>query len=322
MSLRLRRWMVLSFAWLPLAAGAQSAVGDASAEPVPEIKSGNLAYVAGFDALYRLDLSNGATSAVGAGFGFAGGAQIADVDGLAFSADGTLYAVADSPRPSLFRVSTASGRATLIGQFREGGALIDNGSNLNAAIGFTCSGKLLMASRERNQLWEVDLSNAEVRPIGSLSIPVGGIAAITTNVYALGIGGSAGLYRLDELSGSANRLPSVLGDRPIPAGGALAAASDGTLFAIVDPQPAARQYLLAFSPDGGVVRETTITGSPFNSTNSARIRALAIGPPVCAPAVIGAPGVAAIPALDVRMLALLSLLLGAIALVALRRTAP
>ncbi|MCE3001193.1 MAG: hypothetical protein LW860_00640 [Xanthomonadaceae bacterium] len=322
MSLRLRRWMVLSLAWLPLAAGAQSAVGDAATDPVPEIKAGNLAFVAGFDTLYRLDLSNGATSAVGSGFGFAGGAQIADVDGLAFSADGTLYAVADSPRPSLFRVSTASGRATLIGQFREAGSLIDNGTNLNAAIGFTCSGKLLMASRERNRLWEVDLSNAEVRPIGSLSTAIGGIAAVASNVYALGVGSSAGLYRLNEPNASANRIPNVLGDRPIPAGGALAAASDGTLFAVVDPQPAARQYLLAFSPDGGVTRELTITGSPFNSNNAAGIRALAIGPPVCAPLVVGAPGAASIPALDSRMLALLALLMGAIALVALRRTAP
>lgn len=320
MRLRLRRWMVLSLAWLPLAAMAQSPVGEATTDPAPDIKTGNLAYMATFNALYRLDLASGAASMVGTGYGFAGGVQIGDMDGLAFAPDGTLFGVADSPRPALFRISTASGRATLVEQFREGGALIDNGDNLNAALGFTCSGKLLMASRARNRLWEVNVANAEVRSIGALSAQVGGIAALADANYALGIGGQAGLLRISETDAGASRLPSALGDRAIPAGGALAARSDGTLFTVIDPQPAARQYLLEFTPDGGVSREVTINGTGFGGTNAAAIRGLAIGPPVCLPATLG-PGPASIPTLGPPSLALLAALMALLGAFALRRRA-
>lgn len=321
MRLRLRRWMVLTLAWLPLAAMAQTPVGDAAGDVGPEIKAGNLAFMATFNALYRLDLSNGAATMVGTGYGFAGGVQIADMDGLAFAPDGTLYGVADSPRPALYRISTASGRATLVEQFREGGALIDNGDNLNTAIGFTCSGKLLMASRARNRLWEVDTATAEVRSIGALSAQVGGIAALGDANYALGIGSQAGLLRISETDAGASRLPGALGDRAIPAGGALAARADGSLFTVVDPQPASRQYLLEFTPDGGATRELAINGTGFGGTNAAAIRGLAIGPPVCQPLVLG-PGPVSVPALDPLALALLAALMALAGFALRRRAAP
>lgn len=320
MRLRLRRWMVLTLAWLPLAAMAQSAVGDAQGDADLDIKAGNLAYMATFNALYRLDLSNGAAAMVGTGYGFAGGVQIGDMDGLAFAPDGTLYGVADSPRPALFRISTASGRATLVEQFREGGVLIDNGDNLNAAIGFTCSGKLLMASRSRNRLWEVNPATADVRPIGALAAQVGGIAALADANYALGIGSQAGLLRISETDAAATRVPGALADRPIPAGGALAARADGSLFTVVDPQPAARQYLLEFTPDGGITREVAISGTGFGGTNAAAIRGLAIGAPVCQPAVLG-PGPVAVPTVGPFAIALLAALMALAGFVLRRRAA-
>jgi hypothetical protein len=321
MNPRLRRWMVLSLAWLPLAAGAQAPVdiGDNGAVE-PDIKAGNLAYVAGFDTLFRLDLSTGAGSAVGTGFGFAGGAQVADMDSLAFAPDGTLYGVADSPRAALYRLSTASGRATLVAQFRDGGQLIDNNQRLDAAIAFTCSGKLLMASRSQDRLWEVDPATAGVRSLGSPGTGIGGMAARADEVLALGVAGSEGLYRLSESDASATRLPSALSSRAF-ATGAIAFGFDGRLWAVLDNYPQAAPVLAELSPDSGaVLRETTITGPQFGtSANSQPVRALAIAPPACAPA--GGVGVAAVPALDLRALALLVLLLGATGFALQRRLA-
>jgi hypothetical protein len=321
MTPRLRRWMVLSLAWLPLAVGAQTSVGDSSAVE-PDIKAGNLAYVAGFDTLFRLDLSTGSGSAVGTGFGFAGGAQVADMDSLAFAPDGTLYGVADSPRAALYRLSTASGRAILVAQFRDGGQLIDNNQRLDAAIAFTCSGKLLMASRAQNRLWEVDPATASVRSIGSLAAAIGGMADRAGEVLALGVAGSEGLYRLSEADAGTARLPSALSARAFAAG-AIAFDGDGRLWAVLDNYPQAAPVLAELSPvSGAVLRETTITGPQFGTgANSQPVRALAIAPPACSPAGGFGPGATAVPTLDLRALALLGLLFAATGFALRRRFA-
>ena len=318
MSPRLRRWMVLSLAWLPLAVGAQSPVGDGDSVVEPDIKAGNVAYIAGFDSLFRLDLSTGAGTAVGTGFGFAGGAQVADMDSIAFAPDGTLYGVADSPRAALYRLSTASGRATLVAQFRENGQLIDNNTRLDAAIGFTCNGKLLMATRGLDRLFEVDTATAAVRGLGPLGVAIGGVATRGEDVLALGIAGSEGVFRLSESGAQASRMPSALASRSYP-GGAIAFAGDGRLFAAIDNGQRSPPVLLELSPDGGsILRETTITGARFGTGGDSQpVRTLAIAPPVC-PAVIGGTAAVAVPALDARGLAVLVLLL-AVAGVLLRR---
>jgi hypothetical protein len=319
MNARLRRWMVLSLAWLPLAAVAQSSVGD-SAAPVPEIKAGSLAFMAGFNALYRLDLSNGAATLVGTGFGSAGGVAVGDVDSLAFAPDGVLYAVADSPQ-ALFRVSTSTGRATLVGQFREGNQLLDPATNLNAALGFTCNGRLLMSSRTQRRLYEVDPATAIVRTVGSLAPALGGLAAIETSLFGIGVEGSEGLYRIGEQDGSALRVASDFATRTYR-GASIAFAGDGRLFAAFDNYPQSGPSLAEVSRDtGAVLREIAITGPQLgNRPDDRPVRALAIAPPVCAPGGGLGNGPVAIPALDRGTLALLVLLLGAFAVAALRRT--
>lgn len=322
MSPRLRRWMVLTLAWLPLAATAQSSVGGDGTEPVPEIKAGNLAYMAGFNALYRLDLSTGAATVVGTGFGNVGGVAVGDVDSLAFAPDGTLYAVADSPQ-ALFRISTSSGRATLVGQFREGSQLLDPATNLNGALGFTCSGKLLMSSRTQRKLFEVDPATASVRTIGALGTAVGGLAAIESDLFGLGVEGNEGLYRLSETDASTARLPSEIGNRPFR-GGAIAFGTDRRLFAVFDNYPQGGPSLAEVARDtGAILRESAITGPQLgNRADDRPVRALAIAPPICTPEVVGGTPAVAIPALDGRALALLAALLAGLALLALRRTTP
>lgn len=313
----LRRFVALWIACLPLAVAAQAPVDPVDGNAAEsDIKAGSLAYLAGFNNLFRLDLSTGATTALGTSYGFAGGVQIADMDSLAFAADGTLYGVADSPRPALFRVSTTTGRATLVAQFRQDGQLIDANENLNAAIAFTCSGKLLMSSRAQDRLWEVDTATAAVRLVGPLSADIGGLAALGTELLALGVGGSPGLFSLSETSAASMRLPGPLSDRSIPAG-TIAFQTDGRLFGVFDLYPAARPVLLELSPvDGAVIKETPLSGGDFNAASGTPVRGLAIAPPVCAP-LVGPGTVASIPALDPRGLLLLAALL-ALSLVALR----
>lgn len=322
MNARLRRWMVLSLAWLPLAVGAQAPVGGDGSAVEQDIKAGNLAYVAGFDTLFRLDLSTGVGTAVGTGFGFAGGAQIADMDSIAFAPDGTLYGVADSPRAALYRLSTASGRATLVAQFREDGQLLDNTQRVDGAIAFTCSGKLLLASRGQNRLWEVDPATATARSVGTVAPVVGGLAARAGDLFALGVAGSEGLYRMDEANGATTRIPSTLAMRSFM-GGAIAFAADGRLFAVLTPTAVAAPALVEVATDtGAVLRESLITGPQFGTGSTTQpARALAIAPPVCTPAGGVGPGAAAVPTLDLRALALLALLLGATGLVLRRRRA-
>jgi hypothetical protein len=306
------RAVALWIACLPLAAAAQSPVDPVDSSGTasePDIKVGSLAYVSGFDGLFRLDLSNGAATAVGTGYGFAGGAAIADMEGLAFAPDGTLFGVADSPRPALYRVSTASGRATLVAQFRENAQLIDNNGPLNAAIAFSCSGKLLMASRVQDRLWQVDPATASVTAIGPLEQDLGGLAALGTTIYALGVAGSEGVFDVTEASAALTRLPSGLASRTIPVG-SIAFQPDGRLFALLDLYPAARPSVAELSPTtGAVLSELPLTGPQFTASSQTPVRAIAIAPPVCAPLV--GPGVtASIPTLDPRGLLLLIALLG------------
>ncbi len=312
----LRRLCGALFAMLPLAAVAQTPVEV----PGPIIKAGNLAYMAGFNRLYRLDLSNGAATVVGTGFGSVGGAAVSDVKGLAFAPDGTLYAFADSPQ-ALFRINTTTGRASLVGQFRENGQLFDLSNNLNATIVFTCSGKMLMSSRVQRKLWEVDPATAAVTTIGPLAPAIGGMSALGTDLYALGVAGSEGLFTINEASASSNRLSSGLESRSIP-GGAIAFAPDGRLFAVFDLFPQ-RPTLAEIAPASGqILSEVVLTGPQLGAGNDDQVvRALAIGAPVCAPSGVGGASAVPVPASQPGALLALAAGLALLALVALGRRA-
>jgi hypothetical protein len=321
------RNVLLLIALLPMVAGAQSGVDGTAADSVAaaaadEIKAGEVAYMAGFNTLYRVDLSTAAATVVGtAGFGSVAGVAIADVDSLAFAPDGTLYAVADSPQ-ALFRVSTSTGRATLVGQFRENNQPFDTSSNLNGVLAFTCDGRLLLSSRVSHKVWEVNPANAAASLIGTMSPTVGGLAVLGNQIFALGVGGSEGFYAVNAADATTARLPSGLDGRTIP-GGSLAFAADGRLFAVFDLYPPVERSVLAeLSPvSGAVLRESTLTGPQLGpGADRRQVRALAIAPPVCAPTGVG-PVATSIPATDPRSLLLLATAFGLLAAGVLRRRA-
>lgn len=283
----------LLFALLPLAAGAQSAVGESGpVEGSGTAKSGDFGFIAGFNALYRVDLANGAATVVGTGLGLVAGAQVSDLDSLAFAPDGTLYGVADSPQ-ALYRISTSTGRASLVAPFRENGNPLASGL-LDGAITFTCSGKLLLTSRSQRKMWEVDPATASATSIGPVAITVGGIGVMGADVYALGVGSNVGLYKLSASDGASQRLASGFSGQTIP-GGSLAFAGDGRLYAVFDLYPPVERSVLAeISPvTGEILGEFTLTGPQLGPGLDRRnVRALAIAPPVCA---IQGPGPTSVP---------------------------
>jgi hypothetical protein len=312
----LRPLFGLLLALLPLAAGAQSSVGEGggAANVGTDGKAGDFGFVAGFNALYRVDLTNGAATVVGTGLGLVSGAPVSDLDSLAFAPDGTLYGVADSPQ-ALYRVSTSTGRASLVAPFRENGNALANGL-LDGAITFTCSGKLLLSSRSQRKLWEVDPATANATSIGSLAITVGGMGVLGEDLYALGVGSSVGLYKISPSTGASQRVAAAFSNQTIP-GGSLAFAGDGRMYAVFDLYPPVERSVLAeISPvTGEVMGEFTLTGPQLGPGLDRRnVRALAIAPPLCAIQGPGQTGVQ-VPAGGLSSLVLLAIglaLLGAL----------
>src|ERR1700752_874709 len=74
-----------------------------------------VAYGEAFDTLYRIDLPSQTATEVGQAGSF-GGQPIANISGLSYSLDETLYAVAGGMN-ALARIDADSGAATIIGSF-------------------------------------------------------------------------------------------------------------------------------------------------------------------------------------------------------------
>ena len=318
-----RRMCGLLLALLPCAAIAQAPVGGG--DPTGDLIAGTVGYMAGFDRLYRIDLTTAQGVVVGTGqglFGTYNGVQIADVDGLAFASDGTLYGVADSPHV-LFRASLSSGRATVVGPLREGGVLFNPLVLVDSSLSFTCDGKLLMISRRLRKVWEVDPATAVAQQIGTSATSLAGLAVRGEQNIALGVAGAEGVYTFDPITGAMEKFPNSLAGRNI-AGGSIAFAADGRLFGAFDlmdlPAGIERQILVELSPTtGAILRETTITGPQLEGGSDRRpVRALAIAPPTCGPSVL-APGPNVIPVNSPVALLLLVIAVGLGAAIALRR---
>lgn len=196
-----------------------------------------LGYAAGFNALYRVDLATGATTVVGA-IGFS------DVEGLAISPNGVLYAVADAGVSSgsgstdlLIRINPTTGAGTLVG-IMPGLAGQGPSGNLDYGLAFTCDARLWLTSDSTSQLWEVMPSNASTRLVGNLGQPISGLAARGNQLYGVSVGSAPALFRVDRDHATA----SLLG--PLNVGGVVEDAgldfdASGTLWATLDPEPAA-----------------------------------------------------------------------------------
>jgi len=187
--------------------------------------------------LWRVDLATGASQRVGP-------TRFLDMEGLAFSPDGTLYG-ADDESKTLVTINTSSGFSTPVG-----GVLNNMGvplQNMDFGMTFTCDGQLWLSSDIQQSLFSASLTTGRLTRVGaegSLGAPITGLAAWGDALYGLGQGvrGEDGmfsidapnLYRIDRDTGRAELIGS-LGSSVLPyANAGLAFDETGRLWAITD----------------------------------------------------------------------------------------
>lgn len=212
-------------------------VGLVQAEPLAwGVNSrGNLTDDQDVNALWRIDLATGQSS-------YVGWTSFLDLEGLALDADGTLYG-ADDESNTLLTLSTATGLGLAIDNDRSNLGIPLN-EVLDLGMTFTCGGRLLVSSDQRELLFEADLDTGSLTAIGSdgdLGAPITDIAAWGDTLYGLGQGldgagnsDSPRLYIIDATSGTA-QVVGDLGPGASPyANAGLAFDEDGQLWALTD----------------------------------------------------------------------------------------
>lgn len=262
-----------------------------------------------FDALHVLDLASRQATKVGEVRASNNAPVYADVEGLAFSPDGTLYGIDDASK-TLLRINTQTGLALPVGG-SDGNTGLPRNVNLDFGLTFDCNGQLYASSDSRRTLYRLDRETGLATVVGAegaLGAQITGLAARADGVYGIGSSGDENLYRIDTTHGTA----SLIG--PLGAGlrftdGGLDFDAQGNLWGIadmtgatIDPVPS---VLFRIDVQTGAA---TVIGNMLSGVES-----LAIAPPPCGLPAGPAP-IPTIPALDrmgLAVLGFLVLLLGA-----------
>lgn len=235
--------------------------------------------------LYRLDLGSGAASLVGP-------VGYTDVEGLAFSRGGVLYAVADAgiacegvcpgTTDLLLRIDTDTGAGTLVGPLGLAGQ--GPGGNLDYGLAFTCDGRLWASSDTTGQLWEVDPADGSTRPVANLGAPLSGLAAFGNLLFGIGVVGDLSLHRIDPDAGTT----TVMGALGLPItfyDAGLDFDEDGRLWATIDyfnpPPPddlpeAERNDIALVDPQTGAASITATISGAGSGLDTVRMEGLAI----------------------------------------------
>ena len=269
-----------------------------------------------FYALHSVNLTSGRVVKVGEVRVGLNDAPFADVEGLAFSSNGTLYGIDDATK-TLVRIDISSGRALPVNG-AEGNTGLPRNINFDFGLGFDCNGVLYASSDSRRSLYRLDLTTGAATVVGAegaLGAPITAIAAKGANLYGIGSEGFENLYRIDTLSGRAT-LIGALGANLHFSDGGLDFDANGTLWGVADVSGATLNpvpsILFRINERSGAAERVANTVSGAES--------LAIAAPVCnAPE--GAPPIPAIPLLDVHSLGLLTALIALIGIFGLRRKA-
>lgn len=220
------------------------------------------------DQLLRVNLETGAVQFVGPL-----PTVMEDVEGLAFSADGTLFAV-DNATKAVFVVDTESVSALPVGN-RQPNLGFAPTANLDFGMTFTCDNQLLLVAEETQSLYEVDVATGQARVIGEsggLNQPMTAIASYGQRTVALASGGQ--LFDIDVEAGQSSLIGQIEGFEINDAG--LAFDEAGVLWAVLDgTRPETLQFLpgtlLRIDPD-------TAEAEAIAETRTG-IESLAVAPP-------------------------------------------
>lgn len=270
-----------------LAAAALALPVSVLAEPVGYAVGSGGSGFGGSSTLWRIDLGTGAATLVGP-IGYV------DVEGLAFSPDGVLYAVADAGQACagvcpggtdlLLQLDPQTGAGSLVGPL----GLSDLG-DLDYGLAATCDGRLWASSDTTGTLWEVNRFGGGSRVAGALGAPVSGLAGWGDALYGISVANDMALYRIDPDTGAATRLgplglPSAFHDAGLDFD------ADGRLWATIDyfsppppndllPEALRRNDLALIDPDTGAASLAgTITGAG-SGLSTVQMEGLAIASP-------------------------------------------
>lgn len=288
---------------------ATSAAGAASGFVVNSDDVG----VRDFDALHRVELTTGQAIKVGEVRVSENAAPFADVEGLALSRNGVLYGIDDASK-TLITIDVQSGRSFPVNG-REGNTGLPRTTNFDFGLTFDCNGELFASSDSRRSLYRIDITTGAATLVGTeggLGAQITGLSARYDGVYGIGSSGDENLYRINTMSGRATLIGPLGANLEFTDGG-LDFDAAGQLWGVADMTGSSingePSVLFRVDPATGAATRvgTTLIG----------VESLASTEPVCT-APEGTPPPPAIPALDRGGLALLSLLLALLAMVALR----
>ncbi len=145
------------------------------------------------DQLYQIDMATGVATAIGpTGFD--------DVEGLAFSCAGGLFAV-DDITDQLITINPATGAATVVGPLGIGGVGIEN----DFGLAFDTSGNLWLSTDAPGNLYLVNPATGVATLVGAQGQAVTGLAfnGATGTLYGLGGTATDNLVTLNPATGAA-----------------------------------------------------------------------------------------------------------------------
>ena len=218
------------------------------------------------DNLYRIDLATGAQTRLGRVQSL--GQTRIDVEGLAFSPDGTLYGI-DDDSMKLFPINTDNGIVLHLQEVNLSG--LPSGGGNDFGLTFGCDGDLYATSVSTDSLYRINLNGTatQIGALGSLGANISALAAWGNPVQLYGLGNgllangnvdSRKLYDIDPATGVATEI----GDIGVAAGSyneaGLAFDSAGQLWAITDRR--------AVGFPSQVLRIDTATGVATGSANT------------------------------------------------------
>ncbi len=267
MSAALRRLAVALLFTLPTWAHAQS-----------------VGYTVAFDELYRVDLNTGSAEAVGIAGSYAA-QRIGDIEGLAFSPDGTLYGAADGQR-LLVRLDQATGKASVVGAMPVPTAGEGTDGSPDFGLSFTCNGKLWLASDKSMNLWEVTPGTGQLRLVGNMGVRISGLAARGNALYGISAEGDEGIYFIDTSNAHVDLMAKLNPTQRYISDAGLDFDRNGQLYATFDylPPPSDSDPLAQYSDLAKIDLTTgavTVIGQIKGAPKFVGLEGLAIAPPMC-----------------------------------------
>jgi hypothetical protein len=281
-------------------------------------------YSEAFDTLYRVDLTTRTAQEIGRATPLGASPRYPIIDGLTFSPDGKLYAVADGQIKTLLQINAGTGLAAPVGILNLGIA-----DEEDIGLAFTADGRLWL-STVSGELWQVNPGNATTTHVGKLGATITGLTSRGNLLYGAGAQGNNKLYLIDTASGHASPTGAYGAAISYVSVASPAFDASGQLWVVLDyiptpndNDPAPPWSDLAVGELNGALQNRGNITAPANTTSFADLQFIGLrGFAITPPSAPTGGTVEETPTVTWQGLALLALLLGAGAGTWLRRNRP